>query len=128
MVGVRVLGPILAVLVLAACSAAPTSSSAVIAVPTLEPETEGSACMAALIEGTLRADEAWGMALETAEGTKVKVLWPNGFSARADDAGLALIDGSGNVVAHAGDQVQVGGGGSEEAWVGCGGVTVVDAG
>lgn len=126
MMGVRVLGAILAVLVVAACSAAPASSSAIIAVPTLEPEAEGSACPAALIDGILRADEEWGVTLETSDGAKVKVLWPNGYSAREDDVGLALIDASGNVVAHAGDQVQVGGGGSEEAWVGCGGVTVVD--
>jgi hypothetical protein len=122
-----VLLSIVAAAVLAACVSV---TQPAIAVPTLPPEPAGSpqACMAALIEGTLRADAEWGIALETTDGAKVKVLWPNGYSAREDDAGLALIDGSGTVVAHAGDQVQVGGGGSEEAWVGCGGVTVVDAG
>lgn len=113
----------------ASCGAAATPA---IAVPTLALDPAGSpqACPAALIEGTLRADEDWGVALETSEGAKVMVLWPHGYSATVDDTGLALIDGSGTVVAREGDVVQVGGGGSdaEGTWIGCGGVTVVDAG
>jgi hypothetical protein len=114
--------------VIVSCSAANPSA---IAVPTLPPDPAGSpqACPAALIEGILRANEEWGIALETPDGPTLKVLWPHGYSARVDDTGLALIDGSGSVVAREGDLVQVGGGGSdaEGTWIGCGGVTVVDA-
>jgi hypothetical protein len=124
----QVLLSVVAALVIAACAAA----SPAIAVPTLEPEPAGTpqACPAALIEGILRADEEWGIVLEATDGAKVKVLWPHGYSARVDDGGLALIDEDGSIVAHAGDLVQVGGGGTdaEGTWVGCGGVTVIDAG
>jgi hypothetical protein len=52
-------------------------------------------------------------------------MWPFGYFARDDRGPLAVIDGSGTVLAHEGDLVSVTGGfvGDESTWIGCGGIT-----
>jgi hypothetical protein len=87
--------------------------------------------MAALIEGVLVADARWGIALRDSGGEPVRqVIWPHGFAGRVDGGRLALVDASGRVVAHVGDQVRIGGGetGSDGAWLACGDTVVVDGG
>lgn len=100
-----------------------------VAVPTQAPVPAGTpaACPAALIEGTLVADERWGMALAGTDGIRRKVLWPHGYTARREAGGLVLYDAGGSVVAREGDVVSIGGGetGSDGSWLACGGISVV---
>jgi len=86
-----------------------------------------AACPEALIEGTLVADERWGMALAGTDGLRRKVLWPHGYTARREAGGLVLYDAGGSVVAREGDVVAIGGGetGSDGPWLACGGISVV---
>jgi hypothetical protein len=102
-----------------------------IAVPTQSPPpsvgTPGT-CMTALIDGDLVADATYGIALDDLHAGFVrKVIWPYGFVAARDGDRLALLDGAGQIVAHEGDRVQLGGGeiSSDGPWLTCGGITVV---
>jgi hypothetical protein len=113
------------------------SDASLIPVPTHAPRrTEGSplSCPEALIEGELVANDEWGIALEERlTGDIVKIVWPFGFAARQDGDRLALLNESGEVVAHVGDQVRMGGGqvgGSDmHTWWNCQGqVTVLEPG
>jgi hypothetical protein len=83
--------------------------------------------MAALIEGTLVREEQSGVALRDPQGMVRQVIWPNGYSARDDGGRLVVLDASGNVVAHEGDRVSIGGGEIDAmgTWLGCGGTTVL---
>jgi len=100
-----------------------------VAVPTQAPVPAGTpaGCPAALIEGTLVADERWGMALAGTDGLRRKVLWPHGYTARREAGGLVLYDAGGSVVAREGDVVSMAGGetGSDGPWLACGGISVV---
>jgi len=89
-----------------------------------------AACPEALIEGTLVADERWGMALAGTDGLRRKVLWPHGYTARREAGGLVLYDVGGSVVAREGDVVSIGGGetGSDGPWLACGDITAMDSG
>jgi hypothetical protein len=89
--------------------------------------------MAALIDGTRIADSRWGIALaDTAGGFVRKVIWPHGYVAQLDGDRLAVLDLAfgDHIVAQVGDRVQVGGGqiNSDELWLACGGITVVQGG
>lgn len=101
----------------------------VVVVPTQDPGPAGTPgpCPDALIEGTLIADERWGIALEDTDGLTRKVLWPHGYVARPEGSRLALLDRVGSLVAYEGDLVRIGGGetGSDGEWLGCGGISVV---
>ena len=105
-----------------------TGCTPLVPVPTQEPQPPGTpqACMAALIAGTLVADVRWGIALDDPAGFVREVVWPSGYAAR-DDGRLLLLNEAGRVVAREGDQVTIGGGeiGSDGAWLGCGGLTVI---
>ena len=96
---------------------------------TLPPESgqTPAACMAALLTGTLVRHPQSGVGLTYTEGKVVGVIWPFGYFARDDRGRLAVVDGSGTVLAHEGDLVSVGGGfaGDESTWTGCGGITAV---
>ena len=100
-----------------------------IALRTQEPQPAGTgqACPAALIEAMLVHDESSGLALRDQGGAVHQVIWPHGYSARTDGARLVLLDAAGNVVAHEGDRVAVGGGeiDANGTWLACGGTTVV---
>lgn len=114
-------------LLLAACEAGssetpdPSASVAADATP--------AACPAALIEGDLVSNEAWGLALRDTAGMLRQVLLPDGFSVRGDPPPAVLLDEVGAVVATDGDHVEIEGGetGSDGAWNACGGITVVPA-
>jgi hypothetical protein len=119
---------------LSACAAGPSTSvppigtppPGVIALRTQAAETP-AACPAALIEGVLVRDARSGVGLRDTQGLVRDVLWPNGYSARDEGGRLAVIDGSGKLVAHEGDRVSIGGGeiDANGTWVGCGGTTVL---
>lgn len=72
-------------------------------------------------------DAQSGVGLRDAQGLVRGVIWPNGYSARDDGGRLAVLDGSGNLVAHEGDRVSIGGGEIDTigTWLGCGGATVL---
>lgn len=130
-------------LILVACTGAPavletpSPSSASLApqtptpaAPTLVPlptrsQTPGE-CMAAQAFGELVAHTQWGIALAVEnEGSVVRVVWPHGYASRWEGDRLALVDGSGTVLAHAGDRVEVGGGYVAGSWYACSYVTVL---
>lgn len=88
-----------------------------------------SACDDALGSGRLVALAASGLGLADATGATIPVLWPFGYSARREPAGIAVLDETGKVVAHEGDFIQAGGGfGNDGAFAVCAGsVKVVPA-
>lgn len=127
----------LAVLLLSACAGSPSPSAAasdtppsrVIALRTQAPQAGATpaACPAALIEGALVRDAQSGVGLRDAQGRIRVLIWPNGYSARDDGGRLAVLDGSGNLVAHEGDRISIGGGeiDARGTWLACGGTTVL---
>jgi hypothetical protein len=97
--------------VLAACSADPPVDG-LIPVPTQAPkgiEIGPSACPGALLEGVLVADDQVGFVVEHVDGFVSSVVWPHGYIAR-DAESRQLLDGSGRMVARAGDHFSGGGG------------------
>ena len=60
-----------------------------------------------------------------------QVIWPSDYSTRDEGDRLAVLDGTGNVIAHEGDRVEIGGGLvgdrllSAETWLGCGGMRIL---
>ena len=55
------------------------------------------------------ADDEFGFVVEHADGFSSSVVWPHGYVAR-DSERRELLDGSGRVVARAGDHFSAGGG------------------
>lgn len=93
-------------------------------VPTQPPDPAGNnACMAALLTGTLVIDSRWGLVVAPADAPIVKVVWPNGYVGRFLDGVTELLDGHGQVVARAGDHIELGGGigaADDPTWFACG--------
>ncbi|HYN64214.1 MAG TPA: hypothetical protein VES36_06375 [Candidatus Limnocylindrales bacterium] len=104
----------------------PSPSPVLVAVPTDPPFPPGTPgpCPAALITGTLVRDAETGLALHLDEGLRMAVTWPFGYVARDGTSGLELLDADGEVVAHEGDRVALGGGELRggQAWRACTGV------
>ena len=76
--------------------------------------------MDALAIGTLVASNRSGLALQAPDGTVLEVEWPFRYSAQRGATGLTLLDDAGQVVAHEGQQVQMGGGsGADNAFHAC---------
>ena len=129
-------GPILAgcvVGILAGCGEASPPAD-LIPVPTQEPrgfQLGPSECPTALLEGMLVADDEVGFVVQDADGVVSSVVWPHGYAAR-DGAPRELLDGSGQILARAGDHVRAGGGflaaGAVEGFSVCGDFEVVPAG
>jgi hypothetical protein len=71
---------------------------------------------------TLVADADTGVAgLSGKTNVHTSIVWPYGYSLQSDAAGAALLDYQGNVLAHVGDRVRVGGGELPDgAFNGCG--------
>ena len=88
-----------------------------------------NACDEALASGRLVASAQSGLAIADSTGHVTEVLWPFGYTARQEAAGLALLDADGRVVAHQGDVIELGGGlGANNVWAACAGsVRVVPA-
>ena len=110
-------------------SPGPTASPPAIALRTQgsQPAGTATACMAALLSGTLVRDGVAGLRVRDEQGHSHQVIWPNGYSARDDGGRLAVIDGNGTVVAHEGDRLSMGGGEIDGAgtWLACPGTLVV---
>src|SRR6476646_5204012 len=104
-----------------ACAAFSTPPPGAIALRT-QPQETPEACPAALISGTLVRHPESGIGIRDSAGRVLQVVWPRGYYARDDGGTLAVTDQSGNVVAHLGDNVGIGGGEMiEGTWLGCGG-------
>jgi len=89
----------LAALVLAACSVQLRTAPA--AVP---------GCDDALGSGRLVVDSRSGLGLADGSGRITPILWPFGYTARRDPAGVTLVGHKGEVLAREGDFVQAAGG------------------
>lgn len=137
----RAVAAIITLGLIAACTASSASPlvpgtgipSSGIALRTQAPEPAGTpaACPASYIEGTLLLDEQSesGVVLKDAEGHLLQIIWPNGYWARDDGGRLAVLDGSGVIVAHEGDPVRIGGGqiDANRSFLGCGGTKILPA-
>ena len=117
--------PLVALVLLAACQAAdPGSARSLVAVPTAEPPGPNAACMDALLSGSLAADEAAGVVIEAADGSRTVVVWPHGWVAVDEGSTRILLDHRGDAIARVGDRLEVGGGQGERGlWYTCGEVT-----
>lgn len=117
---------------IAGCAASPSPSPdpadtpppGVVALRTWEPETP-VACPAARIEGILVRHPQSGAGLRDTEGVVRQVIWPRDYSTRDDGGRLAVLDGTGNVIAHEGDRVEIGGRDIAGTWLGCQGMTIL---
>ena len=84
------------------------------------------ACPEARTEGILVREPQSGAGLRDNQGAVSQVIWPTDYTARDDGGRLAVIDSGGNVIAHEGDHVEIGGqdvGGG--TWLGCGGMRLI---
>ena len=79
------------------------------------------ACPAALLTGVL-VEQAGELVVQPEGGGPLeRVIWPSGFAVRRDGNRLALVDPTGEVVAHTDDIVRMGGGETESGtWKVCG--------
>ena len=82
-------------------------------------------CPTALAEGVLVADGE-NLVLESSTGQRNTVVWPSGYSVRAEGDTLVLVDRFGSIKARAGDTIGVGGGvGGDGQFRACGDVWTV---
>jgi hypothetical protein len=77
-------------------------------------------------EGTLIRHPQSGAGLRDHEGVVWAVIWPTDYTARDDDGRLVVVDGGGTVIAREGDRVEIGGAEEDGAWLGCGGMRILD--
>jgi hypothetical protein len=109
-------------------SLAPASASAPPAGVALRTWAPASpvACPMARTEGVLVRQPQSGAGLRDNQGAVWQVAWPTDYTARDDGGRLVVLDGTGTVIAHEGDRVEIGGqdvGGG--TWLGCGGMRVM---
>lgn len=79
--------------------------------------------MAALLSGVLVQEPQSGVGIRDDNGEVWQVIWPFGYTARVDADRFAILDATGNVLAHVGDRVGVGGGEvGAGVWLGCDGI------
>ena len=74
-----------------------------------QPRADGGICRLARIGGVLVVDPEVGVGLRAANGGVQRVVWPHGYSARRDLAGLALVDADGRTVAREGNEIATAG-------------------
>ena len=95
-----------------------------VALRTWDPPTP-VACPAARTEGILVRHPQSGAGLRDNEEVVRQVIWPRDYSTRDDGGRLAVLDGAGNVIAHEGDRVEIGGQDIGGTWLGCGGMRIL---
>ena len=79
----------------------------------------------ALLSGTLVSEPRSGLGIDDGSELLTAVIWPFGYTARDDVGRVALVDETGRVVAHVGDEIMLGGGFGVDAWHACGPVSLV---
>ena len=106
-------------------SAGSSHAPTFVPIPTDEPVGEGFACMEALLQGQLVADDATGLAMQApGGGERTVVVWPNGWVAIDEDGMRVLLNDHGEPIARVGDQIGIGGGqGGDGRWHTCGEVS-----
>lgn len=111
---------------IAACAAnvSPSPPPGGVALRTWDPPSP-VACPAARTEGTLVRHPQSGAGLRDNEEVVRQVIWPRDYSTRDDEGRLAVLDGAGNVIAHEGDRVEIGGQDIGGTWLGCGGMRIL---
>lgn len=70
--------------------------------------------MDALMEGALTLDEGCLGVVSAFDDSFTAVVWPAGFSLEFDEDGVLLLDDEGEIIAHEGDVVSMGGGNSPD--------------
>jgi len=87
-------------------------------------------CPTALLEGTLVADGAGGLAVQAPEGGIVTVHWPSGVGIGHDGDRLVLTNWLGQATAHEGEFVSMAGGvpGDTPEFSACGPIVVKASG
>ncbi len=119
--------PLLAVVLLATSCQAASSTPAgpsLVAIPTAEPPGPNAGCMDALLTGQLVADDDVGIVVEADDGTRIVVVWPNGWAAVDADGSRTLLNDRGEPIARVGEQVGIGGGhGQDGRFYTCGEVS-----
>ena len=113
----RLVGAAALALVLAGCSVSLRTAQA--------PATE---CEMALLTGTLVEEPRSGLGVDDGSELLTAVVWPFGYTARDDVGRVALVDETGRVVAHVGDEIMLGGGFGTDAFHACGQVSIVAPG
>jgi hypothetical protein len=83
--------------------------------------------MDALLGGKLTRNPQSGLGVTSRDGQDMIVEWPFGYTALDDEGRIALVDETGTVVAHEGDEITVGGGFGNQLWYACAPVTVTSA-
>jgi hypothetical protein len=128
------LGLVLMLAGLVACEAArseptPTPPSAVeVRIPTAA--QPAVVCEMAVIHGRLVEDARWGVALADPAGKRSRVTFPFAYRAFVEGDRVAIVDGTGQVVARTGDMIDAAGGlgdalGVDQAYIDCGPIQVV---
>jgi len=88
-----------------------------IAFPRQKPVEGFRICMEAALVGTLRLEEGC-LRVQSLDGRSLVPIWPPEFTLRVEGDRVLVIDGEGQVVAQAGEEVYMGGGdGSADEWV-----------
>jgi hypothetical protein len=87
-----------------------TGPRKIVHVPTGPPlgEMRQRAALLGVLEGGEAGPDCWCLWMRSATGNRVPVLWPAGFRARLDP--LEVLNGSGQMVARAGEHLVLGGG------------------
>ena len=75
---------------------------------TQQPPTSDG-CRLAVVRGTVVFDPQVGVGLRDVHGVVHRVVWPFGYSASRDFAGVVLMDGTGQMVAREGVQIATAG-------------------
>ena len=88
-----------------------------------QPARESNECNMARVSGILAVDSQVGVGLADGNGVVRRVIWPFGYSARREQAGVVLIDDTGRIVAREGQRIETAGGfgGADDVAYPCGG-------
>lgn len=89
-------------MMVASCGATPPIALRTLSAPT-------PTCLQALLFGQLAADPLTGLGLAN-DGDQTHITWPYGWTTWTDGGRVALVGRHGEVLAHVGDHVTMGGG------------------
>jgi len=108
---------------LVACSPNPDPTPTPAALRIVTSDSSEPSGMEALLTGSLAVDDD-GCVFAQTSGSRVTLVWPDGYSVRGDSASYEIVDRNDNVVAKSGEDLAIGGGGtdaSDDSWgnVGC---------
>lgn len=92
----------------------PPRDGDLVSIPTtapVVPDANGNVmCLDALDAGRLVADPRWGIAVQAGVNPPDLIFWPHGYVGRVAGDRLELLNDRGQVIAHTGDHIEMGGG------------------